>query len=406
MSTPAARAVAATPGPDTRRSALLGTALLLAALNLRGAIAVVPPLLDRIQGQLHLSAAAAGALTTLPLICMALFAPVAGRMVTRIGPTTTMAVALVTIAAGSAARMAGAIAAPLYAGTFLAGVGIAVGQTVIPGVVKQHYPRAGGLMTGLYSTAMAVGATVAAALAVPTARLLGSWQASLALWGAPAVMGTVLWVAAAPRDRPAPTMLPTLRAGLPWRSRTAWLVSGFLGVQSFVFYGVLSWLAPMLQFHGWSAARAGYALSAFNLVGIPVSLALPAFAHHLHDRRPAFAAAVGCLLISLPPLALAPTSLSWLWVILAGVGQGGAFALGLTLLIDHAKDPAESARLSALAFLVGYALTAVSPVLMGYLRDVTGGFRASFLLLSAATVVELALTFRFTPARRAEALTR
>ena len=110
------------------------------------------------------------------------------------------------------------------------------------------------------------------------------------------------------------------------------------------------------------------------------------------------------MLVSLPPLSFIPTHHAWLWVALAGFGQGGAFSLGLMLLVDHVRDAAESARLSAQAFLIAYTLAAASPVVMGYLRDATGGFRASFLLLSGAVVIELALALTFTPERRARGL--
>lgn len=403
MSVPGVSTATVASTVAARRRSVLAATLLLAALNLRAAIAAVPPLLDHIEAQLHLSAAAAGVLTTLPLVCMAVFAPVAGRLVARAGPARTMTGALLVIAAGSVARLAGAHTAPLYAGTFLAGVGIAVGQTVIPSVVKQHFADRTGLMTGLYSTAMAAGATIAAAVAVPASHLFGSWQASLAMWAAPALLATVLWTLTAPALAPATGgVAPVTR--LPLRSGTAWLISLYLGASSCVFYGALSWLAPLFQLHGWTATRAGYATSLFNLVGIAASLTLPAFVHRLEDRRPAFALPVCCLLVSMPALAIAPTASPWLWVTLAGFGQGGVFALGLTLLVDHVRNAADAARLSAMAFLLAYAFAAGSPVLMGYLRDVTGNFRASFLLLSVAAVAELGLAMGFTPARRHRAL--
>lgn len=380
---------------------LLAVALLVTALNLRAAIASVPPLLDRIESDLGLSAAAAGVLTTLPVICMGVFAPVSQRLAGRIGREATVGWALLAITAGSLVRWGGN-AATLYGGTLLAGLGIAIGQTVLPGIVKEHFAERGGVMTGLYTTTMSLGATVAAAVAVPARDGLGGWPISLALWAAPAAIAAVLWWRATAGHRgdfaEAAVEVPHR---LPWRNKTAWLISVYLGTQSLIFYSALSWLAPLYQHHGWSAERAGFALSVFNLVGIAGSLSLPAIAARRVDRRPVFWVAVGATAIAIPFIALVPTMLPWLWIVLFGFGQGGAFALGMLLLVDHTHDAAGSARLSGMAFLVAYTMAAAGPVVVGELRDLTGDFRAGFLLLSVAAVVLLVLIAGMTPARRA-----
>ena len=389
----------AAPGP-----LLLGVVLLLAAVNLRAVVAVVPPLLSRIQDDLGLSATMAGVLTTLPVLCMGVFAPVAQRLAARVGREATVGWALASIAAGALARLGGGSLPLLYGGTLLAGVGIAIGQTVLPGVVKEHFEGRGGVLTSLYSTAMALGATVAAAVAVPVGEAVGSWQRSLAVWAAPALLALVAWHPATRRlrrdHRAARADEPVVAHGLPWRSRTAWLISAYLGVQSMLFYSQLSWLAPLYEQRGWTASRAGFALSVFNLVGIAASLTLPALAGRLADRRPMFYLSLLASVLGLTMVALVPTTLPWLWVVVAGLGQGGAFALGLLLLVDHATDPAGSARLSAMAFLVAYTAAAGAPTAIGALRDATGTFTTAFLLLAGLGVVELALSTAFSPARR------
>ena len=167
-----------------------------------------------------------------------------------------------------------------------------------------------------------------------------------------------------------------------------------------MFYSQLSWLAPLYHQRGWTASDAGFVLSVFNLVGIAGSLVLPWAAGRLDDRRPMFYLSITASVVGLLAIALIPTTLPWLWVVVMGVGQGGAFALGLLLLVDHAPDPATSARLSAMAFLVAYTVAAVGPVSLGALRDVTGDFRAAFCVLAGLGVVELGFASRFSPARR------
>jgi len=343
---------------------------------------------------------------------MGLFAPVAARIGRRLGREGAVSVALLAIAAGALARLGGGSLWLLFAGTFVAGVGIAVAQTMLPGVVKEHFASRGGVMTGLYSTSMAVGATVAAAIAVPIRDATGSWQRSLAVWAAPALVGLLTWWPATrrlgrPGGRPAAaaepvpgTPDPVGAHRLPWRSSTAWLISAYLGVQSLMFYSQLSWLAPLYEQRHWSASRAGFALSVFNLVGIAGSLLLPSAAGRRHDRRPMFYLSLVASGVGLFAVAVAPTTLAWLWIVVMGLGQGGAFALGLLLLVDHAKDPATSAGLSAMAFLVAYTVAAVGPVSLGALRDVTGDFRAAFLVLAGLAVLELGISATLSPARR------
>jgi CP family cyanate transporter-like MFS transporter len=294
----------------------------------------------------------------------------------------------------------------LFAGTLLAGVGIATGQTVLPGVVKEHFAGRGGVLTALYSTAMATGATAASAVAVPIQTASGSWQRSLAVWCGPALLALAVWWPATARMRHSYALrrrdadLAAGTHGLPWRSPTAWLISLYLGLQSLMFYSQLSWIPPLYEQRGWSPARAGFALSVFNLVGIAGSLVLPSLAGRRYDRRPMFYLSMGLMAVGLVTVATIPTTLPWLWIVVMGVGQGGSFALGLLLLVDHAADPATSARLSAMAFLVAYTLAAGGPAALGALRDATGTFTAAFLVLAGLAVVELAVATAFSPGRR------
>ena len=155
----------------------LVAALVLVALNLRPAIASVPPVLPDIQRDLGLSGTAAGVLTALPVVCLGLFAPAAARLAGRFGVDRAVAGALVVLGAGTLARAAGGVAG-LYAATFLAGAGLAVGGALLPGIVKAHFPgdRA-ATVTGLYTTGLAGGALLAAALTVPLRNLFGgAWE--------------------------------------------------------------------------------------------------------------------------------------------------------------------------------------------------------------------------------------
>jgi MFS transporter, CP family, cyanate transporter len=367
-------------------------ALVLVALNLRPAIASVPPVLPDIQHDLGLSGTGAGVLTALPVLCLGLFAPAAAWLASRFGVDRVVAWALVVLGAGTLARALGG-AAVLFAATFLAGIGLAVGGALLPGIVKAHFPAdRAATVTGLYTTGLAGGALLAAALTVPLRNLFGgSWAPALAVWALPAAAALLVWRQVAAPGRPAAEPAPAAGGGLPWRSGLAWRVTLYTGLQSLLFYAALTWLSPLYRARGWSAERAGLLLAVFSLTQLVATLGLPALADRTGDRRPWTALAVGACTAGLLVVAVAPMAAPWLAAAVIGFGTGGQFAMALTLLVDTAADPAASRRLSGMAFLVGYLLAAAGPAAVGVLHDVTGGFTAAFLALTVIGVVTLAL---------------
>ena len=376
-------------------------ALVLVSVNLRTTVASVPPVLGHIEQDLGLSGPAAGLLTALPVVCMAWFAPAAHRLTHRFGREACTFGAIALVAAGNGIRLSGGNALVLYGGTLAAGVGVAIIGVVLPGLIKHMFPRRVGPMTGAYSVAMMLGGTVAAAFAVPLERMLGSWQASLASWSVPAVLAAAVWLLVARRVNQPESNDETPSGGLPWRSGTAWLLVGFFSLQASIGYAFLAWLAPAYVARGWSAAAAGALLAVNSLAQLGAALVMPVLAGRLSDPRPAVLSAVAATALGCAWLLAMPGVLPWAAVAVAGVGLGGGFSLVLVLLADFAAHPVAAGRLAAFVFLVGYTLAAIAPILIGAMRDVTGGFTAAFGLLTAMAVLQLWLGRRLGPERRA-----
>lgn len=382
----------------------LSVALIAVAANLRTAMASVPPLTQTIAGDLGLSNTALGALTTLPVLCMGLFAPGAQRVAARLGAAASVELAIGCVMVGLGLRFLGGQVWPLYAGTFVAGVGIALGGTLLPGLVKELFPpERSGLVTGLYMLAMMTGAGASSALSVPLQGWLGSWEASLGSWAVLGLVGAVAWlpvVAGHQRHRAAnPSVVAPAR--LPWGHATAWLVAGYLTVQSVEFYSSLAWLAPSYTARGWDASHAGYLLSAFSAAQLVSGLLGPVLTDRINDHRLLLLGASALGLLGQLGLWLAPGAAPWAWALVLGFGQGAAFALGLVLMVDYARTPSASARLAGMAFFVSYTLASFGPATLGALRDATGGFTAVWMTLALLMVVQLGLCALLRPGLRA-----
>jgi MFS transporter, CP family, cyanate transporter len=379
---------------------LVALAIVLLAVNLRTTVASLPPLLGAIERDLGLSGAAAGLLTALPVLCMALFAPFAHRLAHRFGREATAFAAIALVAAGNGMRLGGGEVLVLFAATFVAGLGVAVSGVMLPGLVKDLFPGRSGAMTGAYSVAMMLGAAGSAAVAVPLEQVLGSWQWSLAAWSVPAAVATAIWLAVTVRvNQPEPEE-ESHPGRLPWGSRSAWLLAWFFSLQAALAYAFLGWLAPAYEARGWSATAAGGLLAVHNLAQLASALVLPALSDQLTDRRPALVAAVGLTIAGCAWLFLLPEVLPWVAATVAGLGLGGGFSLALVLVVDFAGDPAASSRLVAMVFLVGYVVAAAAPVLVGALRDATDGFAVPFGLLTVMAVIQAAVGARLGPRHR------
>ncbi|MBS0318083.1 MAG: MFS transporter, partial [Proteobacteria bacterium] len=317
---------------------------------------------------------------------LGLFAPLAPGLEHRAGMERTLLGCLVLVTLGTLLRGAGS-AAPLFVGSALAGIGIAVANVLMPVLVKRDFPRHVALMMGLYTAWVPGGAAVAAGLTVPLEQALGGgWPHALAAWAVPAAVVTLVWAPYALSRRPVGDDMPRIKVQGLWRDRLAWEVTLFMGLQSALAYIVMGWLAPILRARGVDAVNAGYVLSASTLVQIATCLAMPALAVR---RRSQSSLALGVAVVTLATLLacqFAPLGGVWVWAIVLGAAQGAGFALALTLIVLRSPDARVASQLSAMAQGVGYLIAAFGPLLVGLLRGWTGSFDAAawlYLLIAA-----------------------
>jgi MFS transporter, CP family, cyanate transporter len=342
----------------------------------------VPPIIDEVQRELRLSATAAGVLTAAPVLCFGLVAPMAPILARRFGAERVVLLALVPLLVGVLARAAGSTLA-LFAGTLLAGAGVAAANVIVPSIVKARFRRSGAI-TGVYVATLTAGAAIAAGLTVPLERLLG-WQGALAVWAVPAAVAVVMVSVAVLRTGGSPTARGG--EGRAWRlirNWLAWQVTLYMALQSLVFYAALAWLPSILRDSGYGAGTAGTLLALYALGGVPASLAVPVLATRMPDQRLLAVAVTALEAIALLGLLLVP-GVAVVWVLVFALGQGGAISLALTLMVLRAPDSRRAGELSGMAQAVGYSLAAVGPFLVGALYDWTGDWDVPLLVLLALT---------------------
>ncbi|TJZ50257.1 MFS transporter [Streptomyces piniterrae] len=370
--------------------ALLLAGIVLAALNMRAALAGVSPLLSEIGEQFHLAATASSLVTTIPLIFMGLGSIIAPRLARRWGTETALCAALVLLCGGIALRIAPPVVA-LFVGCAVVGTAIALLNVLMPGLIKRDFPERAAGMTALYSTAMILGATVSAASAVPLENALGGWQGSLVSWSLLAAVAAVVWIPQAVIARrgthlggAAATPVHTTENG-PRLSRSplAWQVTLFMGSQSLIAYVIIAWMPTIFTDHGMGKGEAGLVFAFSTLVQMVGSFVVPMLAGRMRRQR-LLGVAVSALMASgVTGLLVAPVAGAWLWAALLGIGQGGALGLALTMMVLRSGDAHTAARLSGMAQTGGYLLAAAGPLALGALHQTTNGWTIPLALLLA-----------------------
>ncbi|ART79091.1 CynX/NimT family MFS transporter [Oceanisphaera avium] len=367
-------------------SALAIAALMLAAANLRGGLVVVGPLVVDIRDSLGISASSFSLLTTLPLICFGVMSICVPWLTRRWAPQWITIVGLIVISLGVGFRLLDNFSLVIL-GTLLLGCAIAVLNVLIPGLVKAFFPSQVGLMTGLYSVTLSMGAGIGVYLAVPLMEQFNNWRFPVAMWALFPLFCVLFWL----------PMLRVKSVGRPanpqrislWRDKTAWAITVFMGLQSFYFYSMATWLPKILLENGLDAHQAGTATALINLVSIPFNLFVPILAAKMAHQR---WLVIGTFLVSFIGILgvwWQPTAAPLLWAAFIGMGCGGSLSLALSFFVLRAENTAQATALSAMAQSIGYLLAALGPVSLGLLHDMSGHWQGALLLLMSLQLVQL-----------------
>ncbi|MFI9103890.1 CynX/NimT family MFS transporter [Streptomyces fildesensis] len=388
--------VDAEPGHPSGSSRLLShpvlllAGIVLASLNMRGALASMAPLVGDVSAHYGLSSTVSSLVTSVPVLFLGLGSMVAPRLSQRFGTEQVLFGALAVLSAGIVVRSLSSVVA-LFAGSILLGTAIALLNVLMPGLIKRDFPHRAASMTSLYTCAMVIGASTAAGVSVPLEKSFGgSWQAALAFWALPAAVAAAVWfpqVVLSRRTRSAAATAPRTNIPVPvrdaglWRTPLAWQVTCFMGLQSLLVYVVIAWMPTILTDHGMSKGTAGVVFAVSNLIQVVGAFVFPLLAGRMRNQGPLVAVAVSLTAAGYVGLLVDPVGGAWAWAALLGVGQGGAVGLALTMIVLRSRDALTAARLSGMAQGVGYLLAAAGPLAAGALYQSSGGWTAPIVLM-------------------------
>ncbi|ASK64387.1 MFS transporter [Virgibacillus phasianinus] len=370
---------------------LLVIGIIFVAFNLRPAITSVGPVIGIIRDDIGLSNWSVGLLTSLPLIAFACMSPLAPRLGNRYSNERTLLMGLILLFIGLMIRSASVLIL-LFAGTIFIGLGIAICNVLLPGVIKEKFPAKVALMTSLYSTAMGIFAATASGLSVPLAHSANwGWQLALLFWTIPAVIGIIIWVYLTNQRKTEQSV--EMKFVQPannqmWRSSVAWQVACYMGLQSFLFYVTVSWLPEILHDYGVSMATAGWMLSFTQFIGLPASFFVPVIANKFKSQSLIVVVLTSFAICGYSGLLFGESyAIMIVSIICIGIALSGSFSLALAFLGMRARSARQAAELSGMAQALGYTLAAVGPMFIGFLFDITHAWSVPLITLIGVAVL-------------------
>ncbi|RJQ82810.1 MFS transporter [Pseudonocardiaceae bacterium YIM PH 21723] len=361
----------------TTAGTLLATAIIMAAFTLRPAVTSLASILGDVRTALGATAAWSSLIAAAPTICFGLAGFAAPWVDRKLGTTRALLAALTLIAAGLFARVAAGPSLLLIATFALCG-GIAVCNVLLPVMIKEYFPNQVGRLTGLFSASLAFSASMGAAT-TPAVQNLGGWRVALGVWALPGILAIALWWNATRKlnvVKAEATQTPGEHRSLV-RNAKAWYITIFFALQAGFSYTTMAWLSEVLTHTaGVDRTTAGIMFGITMLIGVPISLTVPAIAARQRNPYGWVVLLTAMSMIGTLGLMLAPATLTGLWLLFVGAGIG-IFPLGVAFISIRTRTPADTVRMSAMAQSLGYLLAAIGPFLFGLLREMTGGFTAS-----------------------------
>ncbi|RAS87281.1 CynX/NimT family MFS transporter [Priestia endophytica] len=379
------------PKPDLKpRIGLLIIGIILMGANLRAPLTSVGPLINSIRDSLGISNILAGTITTVPLLAFAFLSPFAPKLARRFGIEFTLFISLILLTIGIGIRSFGD-ATTLFIGTILIGSCIAIGNVLLPSLIKHHFTQNIGIITGIYTVSMNLCGAIGSGISIPISSLSGlGWSGALGCWGILSLLTLLFWLPRLQNQHKSIRLVQTkkkVKSINLWRSKLAWNVTLFMGFQSLIFYTMVTWLPEILEQKGLNTHEAGWMLSLMQFAMLPTTFIVSILAGRLKKQHSLVLISVVLLIGGLFGVLYGSIIFIPIWIITVGIGLGFAFSLAMMFFNLRTQNKNEAAELSGMAQSLGYLLSAIGPVLFGWLHDVTQNWNTSLLMLVLTSVI-------------------
>lgn len=365
--------------------------VILIAGNLRSPITAVSPVLSEIMAVLNLTNVQGSLLTSIPLLVFASCSMLVSKIGARTNILYNLMLSVVLMLIGLYLRVLGNVTM-LYVGSLLIGLGICIGNVMTPAYIKKVFPDRIGLMTGVFSVTINVFAALAAgfSIAIGEWTQLG-WQGSLGIWlvwSIPALLVVGIEMFSARNRRVQEKTAETEKARFNvFRSRQAWNISVFMGIQSLVYFCVIAMLPTVLVDYGMEESKTGLVLSVFQLIMAPIVFICPVVAAKMKDQKLLVSLTGAFMLIGLVMLLIFKAEFIYLSVILVGISTGLAFSLSILFFSLRSRTTSGTIKVSGHAQSVGYLIAAFGPPIFGMLHDWDSSWNISFYFLMLMAVI-------------------
>ena len=374
---------------------LLG--IIFLGMILRTPITSVGAIIGPLKKLLEINNTIAGLITTIPLIAFAIFSPLVAKISNKIGLEKTIFLATIVASIGLLLRFY-INTSVFFVTTFIIGVGITVGNVLLPGLTKKYFPENLGVMTGFYAVVMNVSASVAAGISYPIlSSNVGGEKFSTGLavniWLIVSILNIVIY-AIITKNSKSERIEDKKSGGKGYlRSIKMWSVMLSMGLQSALFYCSVSWFAEIMISKGFTPSEAGLLLSISQFAQFPSTFLVPVLAEKIKNKLiiPIFIALgyvvslVGMVYIQ------GNFALMTIYIVLFALAGGGSFSYVMYLFSAKSKNEEEAADISGLAQAGGYWLAAIFPPLLGYIRDVLNWDVAIYILIVTASLLFITL---------------
>ena len=371
-----------------RDAVLVILGILFISFNLRAPITAVGSIVEMIQSEYALTNAAAGFITTLPLVAFAVVSPFVARLSGKIGHAKTMMLGLLFILAGEVVRSYTG-ASGLFIGTAIIGIGIAIGNVIIPAIIKLYFSEKVGLVTSIYTSGMCIFAAVGAGISVPLAKGMNlGWKNALASWFILTVITILIWIPQVAKKQAAVSNTKKIKStNSIWKSKLAWWVTLYMGTQSLLFYSLVAWLPTIVVSKGMSDSFASNMALLFQLMAIPATLLIPTLSDKFKDQRilvlvtcAVYATGMLCFLLGQSQIAII------IAVICMSIGMGGSISLSIAFISLRSPNPARASELSGMSQSAGYLFAALGPMVTGFIFDIQSSWTMPLIIFIALIV--------------------